>query len=1233
MKKINVMSIVVIIMTVLLLITTSVITINYKKSFDRGIQNSLTNIIESGHDAIIANTKKNIEMLTARLENCATSMYYNIRNNSSDTISSMLIKQQNQYNLGELSYYSINELSTLYKEYEIDTYINLEQLLSQHDYVYLPCKRYGKTVCIILTPVRSEKTLPTYGILCSLFTTQTLNNYLFSLSTQLNATSYITTEDGLLLSKNNSFSYTTMHDYFKTVTYDEGATKDTFINAIHNKECGYFHYIDGMTPYYAYYTPLPMNNWYLVSIINASTLDPTMNTLQSMTNSMSSKYLTIIIVFECLMLLIQIFYYISTSKMNNRLILEKQKYDTVIKHSHGVIWEYDIQNDTMKKADKNSGVFIGLDFIENFSAFSCINNNIHPDDLNKYHDFCYDLKSGKPEIHSVYRAKDKSNNFVWFELVGITLYKNNIPTTVIGKSTNIDRQQREYEKLKHHAEEDPLTKLYNRTTAKAKINSIIESSELSTIHAFCMIDIDNFKHLNDNLGHTFGDAVLIEFSAKLSKLLGPDDFAFRIGGDEFAVFLRDVSSIDYVEKISHQICSLFKELLLGDCKPFDISGSIGVSLYPNHGANFDELFSLADIALYHSKGEGKDCYTLYSKETMGDQTITPGEHKEANTRDTHTLLDNTLLSNVIDVLFDAKDLNFTINFILSLIGSYYNLECLGVCEYTSDYKYLLSTYQWHTQNWVSSTGAFEKVKKEESDCYAYYKTTKTGVFYCRDINSLECSYPAFIDYLKSQNIQSFIQCAIADSGSYTGYIYANIASDTRQLEKHEIETISFISKIIGGYIRKLRSEEIARLLAKKDLLTGSYNISSFYEEAENILYENHYDQFALFYFDINRFKQINEAFGYNHGDNLLADFSIIFQDSLHENELFGRIIGDRFLLLLHYDLPSEIETRVQLYFRKFDELLSRHLDYSKLSLIIGIYLIEAEDRITIAIDRANIARKSVRERHKNNYAYFNETMKNNMVKRQNIENIMVASLKKREFQIYYQPKFNLLTNEICGAEALIRWIREEGIIYPGDFIPTFEDNGFIIDIDFYVFEEVCKQLRYLIDHNYRIVPVSVNFSRLHFRENTLPNTLQRILKTYNISPDLIEIEITESAMTDNSSYLLPVLDQLGQQGFRLSMDDFGSGYSSLNALRNLPFDILKLDKNFFRTGSATEKERIVISNIVHMARDLKMEIISEGVETTEQAEFLKSIGCNYAQGYLFAKPMPAEEYMDKYLLS
>ena len=210
-------------------------------------------------------------------------------------------------------------------------------------------------------------------------------------------------------------------------------------------------------------------------------------------------------------------------------------------------------------------------------------------------------------------------------------------------------------------------------------------------------------------------------------------------------------------------------------------------------------------------------------------------------------------------------------------------------------------------------------------------------------------------------------------------------------------------------------------------------------------------------------------------------------------------------------------------------------------------------------------------------------------------------------------------------------MHDGSLISPGNFIPVFEDNGFIVEVDFYVFTQVCKSLRELIDSGHKVYPVSVNFSRTHLKNNSIINRLEETIQKYDIDPKLIHIEITESAVAIGDSFAPTLLNEIHNLGFKLSMDDFGSGLSSLNSLRRLPFDILKLDKDFFQHDVITQRERVVISNIINLAKELDMEIVAEGIETEEQAQFLRNIDCPVVQGFLFSRPIPYEEFVEKYI--
>ena len=294
----------------------------------------------------------------------------------------------------------------------------------------------------------------------------------------------------------------------------------------------------------------------------------------------------------------------------------------------------------------------------------------------------------------------------------------------------------------------------------------------------------------------------------------------------------------------------------------------------------------------------------------------------------------------------------------------------------------------------------------------------------------------------------------------------------------------------------------------------------------------------------------------------------------------------------------------------------------------GIYKISKSDNdINTIMERANTARKTIKGGHKNSFAFYDKEMHKKILKEKEIENSMVDALNNGEFIVYFQPKYSLSDYQIIGAEALVRWDNpQKGLIPPIEFIPVFERNGFIVNIDFYVFEEVCKKIREWMDEGQKVVPISVNLSRMHFVNSNFIEKFKLIVDKYKIPTRLIELELTETAVLDNIEGLLDTMNNLKEKGFVISMDDFGTGYSSLNLLKELPVDILKLDRAFFTEKDESNNEKIVISNVIKMAKELKMKVISEGVETISQVEFLKQIGCDMVQGYLFSKPMPVKEF-------
>ncbi|HBF4020319.1 TPA: bifunctional diguanylate cyclase/phosphodiesterase, partial [Clostridioides difficile] len=419
-----------------------------------------------------------------------------------------------------------------------------------------------------------------------------------------------------------------------------------------------------------------------------------------------------------------------------------------------------------------------------------------------------------------------------------------------------------------------------------------------------------------------------------------------------------------------------------------------------------------------------------------------------------------------------------------------------------------------------------------------------------------------------------------------------------------------------------------RKIAYTDPLTGADSIDKFKINSNKLFDKNNPEEYALFYIDVDKFKYINDMFGYDMGNDTLIHISNTIASELKEDEIFARVSADHFVLLIKYKTDDDIKTRLNNIYNKVQILSNPKINYYKLILDCGIYKISKSDNdINTIMDRANTARKTIKGGHKNSFAFYDKEMHKKILKEKEIENSMVDALNNGEFIVYFQPKYSLSDYQIIGAEALVRWDNpQKGLIPPIEFIPVFERNGFIVNIDFYVFEEVCKKIREWMDEGQKVVPISVNLSRMHFVNSNFIEKFKLIVDKYKIPTRLIELELTETAVLDNIEGLLDTMNNLKEKGFVISMDDFGTGYSSLNLLKELPVDILKLDRAFFTEKDESNNEKIVISNVIKMAKELKMKVISEGVETISQVEFLKQIGCDMVQGYLFSKPMPVKEF-------
>ncbi len=443
--------------------------------------------------------------------------------------------------------------------------------------------------------------------------------------------------------------------------------------------------------------------------------------------------------------------------------------------------------------------------------------------------------------------------------------------------------------------------------------------------------------------------------------------------------------------------------------------------------------------------------------------------------------------------------------------------------------------------------------------------------------------------------------------------------------------LGVIILLIGYNLRNaLRSNRRIQQLLYKDDLTGLDSINGFYQNWPEIAAMRGRRDRALLCADIRQFKLINDNFGFSVGDEVLGACGRALQGILTSRENCARVSADNFVLLMDYENWDKLLTRLKACVSELDHWRTEHTDIPyKIDLVFGVYLVKTADDSDIKqmLDFANYARRSAKETPSSFAVLYDEQMRSQANLARQLEGGLDVALRDHEFEVYYQPKVAMEGGEVIGSEALIRWNHpQKGFLLPGSFVPVFEKNGMIKRVDFWLFEEVCRAMSKRKERGKSLLPVSCNFSRLHFEQQEFPERICQIADRWGIPHRLLEIEITESALLEDSDIIDAMLPRLKTLGFRIAIDDFGSGYSSLGQLQHLAADVLKLDRSFLCHGITGKREQIVMGHVISMARELGMTVICEGVETQTQSEILQKMDCRLAQGFYFYRPMPQERY-------
>ncbi|MEW5745831.1 MAG: EAL domain-containing protein [Nitrospirota bacterium] len=527
---------------------------------------------------------------------------------------------------------------------------------------------------------------------------------------------------------------------------------------------------------------------------------------------------------------------------------------------------------------------------------------------------------------------------------------------------------------------------------------------------------------------------------------------------------------------------------------------------------------------------------------------------------------------------------------------------------------------------IGRDGLIKYVNEYASRFFGYAKEGLVGRP-LRDLFPLEAREFQSIDL--QQVFESGESVSVEDGFSYRN---RDVYIETKLVPVRDpAGTVEAILGFARDITERMKMKEAIRRQASYDFLTGLPNRMLFMDHLNLALAQAQLDtqQLAALFLDLDRFKNINDSLGYAAGDQVLKDVAGRLRAHLRDRDIFARIGGDEFIILLrdisHVDEVSRIAEHI---IEAFQSPFSVNGQEFHLTMSIGIsmYPYDSEYAETL-LKNADIAMYHAKAQGRNNYQFYNPVIDIRALERMILENSLRQTLKRGELAVYYQPQVDIASRQIVCAEALVRWKHPEaGLLNPMQFIPLAEETGFIIPMDEWVLRTACSQTKAWHEAGYPPIVVTVNLSARQFQQPNLVEMVSRVLKETGLSPESLELEITESIAMQNIELTIPSLSRLNEMGVRLSIDDFGTGYSSLSYLKKLPIQKIKIDKSFISGLSNDPDYKAIVNAVIAMGRKLRLNVVAEGVETGEQLSFLHSSFCDEIQGYLFSRPVPAEEF-------
>ena len=964
-------------------------------------------------------------------------------------------------------------------------------------------------------------------------------------------------------------------------------------------------------------------------------------------DSLRFRFYAYITIFAASLFLNVMAYLVETAQNKRREQLEEEhnKLKAIVSVSISRIFEYDVEKDVLMTAKSNDDTYGDERYIENFSNVAKQFRYVLFADWEKLDDFISDCRAGLPVIERQMRLRDANGDYKWFVIKGRTVAggadKGNM---IIGFMENIDEIKRIELRQADENKRDPLTKLYKMSYTKELISEYLEeqsNSDKPDFAGLLVLDIDNFAILKERMGKAFGDEILKNIASDLDDIFYTSDVLGRVGGDEFIILMKNIKDVEHIDMKIREIQKVINRTYVGENVSFGSTVGIGAAVYPSDGEDFETLYDKADKALFHAKSVGKNCYGFYTPSKESIYCTYPIEEKraklamdEANSASS-AVANDSIIELAFKLIDQSKDTDSAINLLIRQVAKQMNLG--GICIRSRLGKELrtITLYQCTTtpdMEFDNTDMTFSIA--QWSDMLDEYRTNNNLIAYdnVQDIENKLIRQVAL-----AMGARAYVGCAFFDKGEFAGNIDFVDFDNTRVWTQDDLVNVRAVANVVSSYLLKMKAYEDAsdtvERLTGYDRVTGLLMYEKFLTLAGEYIEGAPHGKYAMIYMDFSNFKYVNETYGYETGDRILRSLAEEAA-SYKEYYIFGsRVFSDNIVIFAKMgDLEEDNILRVfeRISKRFTDKVQIDYID-SKLLLDIGICSFEICGKpipLKNIISNANMARKRTKMPNSPRCIIYDDSMGDELKAEVAYASDMENAFRNHEFVVYMQPKVSLKSNNIEGAEALVRWKKQDGtLIFPNDFIPVFEKNKSITLLDYYVYDEVCKYLRKRLDAGKPIVRVSVNVSRVHlFSIDELVSYVKSLIQKYQIDPKYLEFELTETVFTEKVEDTVLLMKKLKELGVMLSMDDFGSGYSSLNVLTKLPLDVLKLDKEFLDDFENDPEEKIIIPSVIDMAKKLKLSVVCEGVETNEQVAFLRDVGCDYAQGYFYSRPIPQEQF-------